>query len=494
MYIEVRLSPCTARQWHLELLRRLSALPGTAAGLRLVDPRPRTPRAGDPDGDRLRAVMRTERTLHGLRARLAAHANADDLRPWLRPGRTPRVTDLALDLEGVGGPGGWQLTFDGHPGTDAAMAALAARRFPVAALADAEETVASARPGSEQPGLVTAALEDVLAGTLVLVEQAVAGNRLQVSGDGPVPAPSRPATVARTVAGAGLRRAYRAAYRAPHWRTGWRFVDDGAPGVLDELDLGGGWSAIPDDGRHFYADPFPVEVDGGHVLFVEDFDHRLGRGVISAVEVDRGGPLGTPRPVLEHRVHLSYPYVLRDEGAWWMIPETSAAGTVELYRATSFPAGWRRERILLDGVTASDVSVVRHEGRWWMFATVRHGGSWSDALHLWSADHLTGPWRPHPHNPVCLDIASARPAGRPVHHPDHRGGRLLRPVQDGSTGYGGGLAVAEVVRLDEEAYEQRVVGRLGPGPHWPGTRLHTLNRAGGLECIDGSARSPRFWR
>jgi hypothetical protein len=28
-------------------------------------------------------------------------------------------------------------------------------------------------------------------------------------------------------------------------------------------------------------------------------------------------------------------------------------------------------------------------------------------------------------------------------------------------------------------------------PSWPGRRLHTLNRAGRLECIDGAAYSPR---
>ncbi len=33
---------------------------------------------------------------------------------------------------------------------------------------------------------------------------------------------------------------------------------------------------------------------------------------------------------------------------------------------------------------------------------------------------------------------------------------------------------------------------LRPGPLWPGRRLHTLNRAGRLECIDGSATARRF--
>src|SRR5699024_9300929 len=251
-----------------------------------------------------------------------------------------------------------------------------------------------------------------------------------------------------------------------------------------------GWHILPDDGFHFFADPFPIEVAGRTHLFVEDFDHRLGRGVISVVEFDANGPIGSPRPVLRHDVHLSYPFVFESRGDCWMIPESTGAGTVELYRATRFPDEWAREAILLDGLQASDVTLFRHDDRWWMSGTVRDGGSYSDALHLWSADQVRGPWTPHPANPVVVDIAAARPAGRVV----ARGGRLIRPVQDGRHGYGASMSLAEITRLDQSSFEQRVIAHLSPGDGWDGTRLHTLNRAGRLECIDGSARSPRFGR
>jgi len=268
---------------------------------------------------------------------------------------------------------------------------------------------------------------------------------------------------------------------------GWRLVD--GPGVADLGRLpDSGWQTLADDGLHFYADPFPVVVGGRTHLFVEDFDHRLGRGVISVVELDDRGPLDTPRPVLEHDVHLSYPMVLADGGELWMIPETSGAGRVELHRAVRFPDKWVLEAVLLDDVVASDATAFRHGDRWWLMATVHTGGSFSDALHVWHAPSLRGPWTAHVANPVLLDIAGARPAGHVV----HRNGRLLRPAQDGSSGYGGALTLAEVVRLDPTTFEQRLVARIAPGPQWPGSRLHTLNRAGRLEVIDGSARSPRL--
>jgi hypothetical protein len=292
----------------------------------------------------------------------------------------------------------------------------------------------------------------------------------------------------RSLSCALASRLYHLCYNAPHWRIGWRFVDG-----ADVVDLGThpqtGWRELPDDGRRFYADPFPVERNGHIHLFVEDFEHRRGRGVISAVEFNDKGPVGTPHPVLEASLHLSYPFVFEHRDEMWMVPESCAAGTIDLYRGAPFPDRWVKEGTLVAGIVASDATLFEHGGRWWMLATVQDdGGSHSDALYIWSAPDLLGPWAPHRRNPILVDIASARPAGRVL----RRAGRLIRPIQDCREGYGAALGLAEITRLDDDDFTQRVEAVLRPGPRWPGRRLHTLNRAGRLECIDGSAFARRF--
>jgi hypothetical protein len=283
-------------------------------------------------------------------------------------------------------------------------------------------------------------------------------------------------------------RLYRLCFYAPQWRVGWRFVD--GPGIIELGRLpDGGWRDLPDDRRHFYADPFPVVRDGRTFVFVEDFAHRLGRGVISAVEFDSSGPVGTPRPVLDTGSHASYPFVFEHRGEMWMIPETTDTETIDLYRAAVFPDGWVKEATLLSGIAASDATLFEHDGRWWMFATVRDGGgSYSDVLHAWWARDPFGPWQAHARNPILVDITCARPGGRVV----DRAGKLIRPVQDCSRTYGGALGLAEIRRLDEDRFEQHVETVLQPGPLWPESRLHTLNRAGRLECIDGSRFAPKL--
>ncbi|WP_193311280.1 glucosamine inositolphosphorylceramide transferase family protein [Georgenia satyanarayanai] len=483
MRLAVRLDPSALRRWHLELVTALAGRTDLDVAVRWSTP-PR-PVAREVEG-----LFTLERLLHRLPPGRSARLAGERLAAYLAPDGT---ADVVLDLVGDDGAASptWHLTFDGHAGEDALLGALLAGRPPAVRVVDlaAGRTLAAGRPGSESPGVTVAAFEDVLAGCTRLIHAALDGGAPGAVADGP-PSPLRREAVlrhaGRSAVRAAVHRLYRLLYRAPHWRVGWRWVD--GPDVVDLGRLPGGWAELPDDGRHFYADPFPAVVDGATYLFVEDFDHRLGRGVISVVPVGSTGPVGTPWPVLEHGVHLSYPFVLEDAGQQWMIPETSGAGTVELYRAASFPSVWTLEEVLLDGLEVSDATPFRHGGRWWLSATVREGGSFSDALYLWSADRLQGPWVPHVRNPVLVDIAAARPAGRVV----HRGGRLVRPVQDGSGGYGAALALAEVTRLDDTGFAQRVVSRITPGPQWPGTRLHTLNRAGRLEVVDGSAYSPRF--
>jgi hypothetical protein len=124
----------------------------------------------------------------------------------------------------------------------------------------------------------------------------------------------------------------------------------------------------------------------------------------------------------------------------------------------------------------------------YLFGAWRDGtGGYSDSLAIFYAERLFGPWLPHASNPVLIDRASARPAGNFV----TRNGRLWRPVQDCANGYGAALGLAEILELTPTTFRQVVRHSLRPGPAWPGRKLHTLNRCGELEVIDGSRVQPK---
>lgn len=477
------------RRWQCELVARVAARAGVIVSVGATTRQSDLPAGAD-------SLFQIETLLHRLPVGgPASKAPMSELARW----RTDELgaADIMIDL-GASAPADsatWRLTFDGVSGETALLDAVLDRRAPLVEIWSGGAVIASGRPGTEYGGVTRRAFEDVLSRVSTLVVAALDGAARQsppLMPDGDAArlerAASLPAIALKQIARKIVHRIYSLCCHTPHWRVGWRKIDG-----VDLFDLrahpASGWTDLPDDGRRFYADPFPLLRDGRTTLFVEDYPHATGKGVISAVEFDASGPVGAPRPVLETSCHLSYPFVFEADGETWMIPETCGAGVIELYRAARFPDAWVKEATLVSGVVASDTTLCRRDGRWWLFATVRDGGgAFSDTLCLWSASDFRGPWTAHPRNPVLVDIASARPAGRMI----ERGGVLYRPVQDCRRGYGAALAIARVSQLDDEGFRQEVETLLGPGPEWRGNRIHTVNSAGCFEFIDGSGFAPRW--
>ncbi len=410
---------------------------------------------------------------------------------------------LRFDLAGTASGGNvptLRLAFDGSFSDTAVLAATAAGRLPdIEAVLDGE-IVARAAPMIDKREAAILAADDVLARAITLAVSLV-GRMAEgmpeappsLLGEGGRDAvrhahqPFLRPYVFSALPRLGREALRRARFRHAHWRVGYRFTE--GPGVMETGKLGTGWRQVPDDGTHFYADPFPFEWQGRSFIFVEDYPHATGKALISAVEVDETSTASTPTPVLEEPFHLSYPQVFEREGSIWMLPEASASNRLTLYRAERFPDRWTPEAVLLDGMAVSDATLLEHDGRLWLFATDRDGyGSTSDTLVVFHAPALKGPWAPHRRNPILIDRRKARPGGAF----QRIGGRILLPVQDGTQGYGGGLGLSKLLQLDESDVQLSDPTPIGPAPvgpegDWPYPQIHTLNRVRRLEVIDGIA-------
>jgi hypothetical protein len=193
--------------------------------------------------------------------------------------------------------------------------------------------------------------------------------------------------------------------------------------------------------------------------------------------------------VLEEAHHLSYPLVFEHEGDYFMVPESAARGTIDLYRATAFPDRWTFVEHLMTGIDAYDATLLREHDRWWLFASViRYRGAGSGELVLYSSDRLIGgDWRLHPASPLWSDVTGARPAGAIL----RRNGRLFRPAQDGSGLYGRAIRLNEILELTEATYRERLVSQIEPGWNRRIKRTHTLAHAGRLTVVDALWRRSR---
>ena len=242
------------------------------------------------------------------------------------------------------------------------------------------------------------------------------------------------------------------------------------------------------------ADPFGVWRGGRLHLFAEAYDYRERHGRIVHMAVDKAGQTSPPRVVLEEAWHLSYPQLIEEDGEIFLLPEASKGGGLALYRAAAFPDRWEKVANILLDVVPVDASPFRHEGRWWLaYASGASRDRAKSELHLAFADRLTGPWTPHPGNPVRVDRASARPGGTPF----VMEGRLVLPVQDNVGTYGAAIRLLEVEALTVDRFEARPGARLtapaSAGRYADG--LHTLSACGDVTLIDVKRvdRSGRGW-
>jgi hypothetical protein len=173
------------------------------------------------------------------------------------------------------------------------------------------------------------------------------------------------------------------------------------------------------------------------------------------------------------------------------MPEGGAGHNLTLYRAREFPHSWTRHSVLVGDQDLFDATLLDHGGRLWIFASWRDddGGSASDTMVVYHADRLEGPWRPHLMNPIAIDRRAARPGGAFI----RTGDRIFLPVQDGTKCYGGGLGLSEITRVDETSVAIAAPTPIDAGLHWPYPLIHTLNRSGRLEAIDGIDESVSRW-
>ena len=469
-------------RWHVELARRLR---DKGHDVQLVEGQT----AGRPSLV-ARLILSANALVWRMRGILSANAVA-----VLSPPRTN--ADLRIELGAssreVTGVRTLTLAFNGASSPLTALRILAEGKLPtVETLLDGVR-IGRALPMVNRRSLIGRGFDDVLARALTLVEKTITSI---ASGEMPPSLDSAEqdqpkhtllmayltSTLPR-LAGELLRLA---THRHAHWRVGYRLHNDARPPI--DGQLGDGWRELPDNGDHFYADPFAYEHEGRRHVFVEDFCHRGRRACISAFEVHDDGSATVPRPVLIEPHHLSYPNVFERDGAIWMIPESSSARELVLYRAERFPDVWVRHAVLVAGKEICDATLLDHNGRLYLFSTERDGfGSTSDVMVVYSADRLEGPWSPHPQNPIQIDRSAARPGGAFI----HRGNELFLPVQDGTQCYGGGLGIAQLRQLDPQRVEFAP-----PIPvtteAWPHPLIHTYNSSARLEVIDGLAPAPRW--
>lgn len=247
------------------------------------------------------------------------------------------------------------------------------------------------------------------------------------------------------------------------------------------------------------ADPFLFVEEGTVHLFFEIISGGSGvQPAIGHATSPDGLDWSYDQVVLDPDSHVSWPYVWKWDGDYYMVPYTGK--TVEIWRANSFPTGWEPVAAPLDAdYFPDDPAVVRWDDRWWLFVgRTGEGGNDSQTVAFHSERLLADDWTPHAENPIVSGRErGARPAGRPV----TRGEDRYLFVQDALDEYGDKVRAYRVTELstetyaDEEVASSPVASEFGTGYNADG--MHTYDAwylgegEGWLCAVDG--KRPGEW-
>lgn len=271
-------------------------------------------------------------------------------------------------------------------------------------------------------------------------------------------------------------------YKFENWIVAFRHHD---PAVLygDEP-----FAAIKNPLLFWAADPFVVHEGDDHFVFAELYNRLTYKGDIRYCIIRKDGTVTRWKKALHTGKHLSFPYIYRKNGVYYMVPEASKAGTLKIYRALSFPNKWVEEKVLARDVRYAD-SIFLDETH---ILTYDNHARPRRAIVLVQQD---GAWveRQNVEDPTVI----FRPAGKAFVFENE----TYLPFQDSSNGeYGGCMRFSKVeLRDDEFKISEDVLAVRPERLKVDGIEtasivgVHTYNFEGDIEVIDVKELTPNMF-
>jgi hypothetical protein len=146
----------------------------------------------------------------------------------------------------------------------------------------------------------------------------------------------------------------------------------------------------------------------------------------------------------------------------------------------------------MEDISAVDSTFYFHDNKWWLFTSIDEmeypGLIYNELFLFYSDDLFSGKWKKHPANPIVTDISTSRCAGR-IFNQD---GKIFRPSQDCSGGYGRALNLMHITKLSESEYEENLVTKVEPDWDKRLVGMHTFSLDKNIMVLDACTRRRRF--
>lgn len=265
----------------------------------------------------------------------------------------------------------------------------------------------------------------------------------------------------------------------PEWCCAVRFNQDGGTSILNDTETE--FTVIKDSYRYWTADPFLAEENGKYYLFFEAYDRLKRKGVLGYREITKNSA-GKIKIIYECGSHLSYPFIFKENGTYYIVPESKASGELFHLKCEHFPDKWVKEKVI-SKVGVVDTTIVNYNGvDYFVSQRVISAGRF-DRLDLFYIEN--GKFCECKNNPIKTDAETARGAGKFFEYNE----KLIRPSQNCGAQYGDKLNFNEVISISKDSYTEKLLKTISVNDIKLNikndfTGIHTYNCLGNVEVID----------
>lgn len=245
----------------------------------------------------------------------------------------------------------------------------------------------------------------------------------------------------------------------------------------------------------FIADPFLISEQGGIKILCEEFKLKENYGKIALLTLNSNFKKINKKNILDTKSHLSYPFVFKENGRYYVFPEAASSGRLSCYEYEYSTEQIKYIKDVLD-VPLLDPTILNYNNKYWLLGTIGDNRT-AYKLYIFFSDNLLGPYLPHALNPVKTGLDAVRSAGSfiVVH------GEIYMPTQNCAKIYGDSITINKITQLTENeiVIEEHMVISLEKNKfNHRMHSIHTINVINDIIVVDGQksfiSLSFLFWR
>ncbi len=265
-----------------------------------------------------------------------------------------------------------------------------------------------------------------------------------------------------------FKRIYQKLFIGGKWYVGYRSIERSKQNSYQLVEVPKG---------QWIADPFLYEYGDKHYLFVEQYIEQKHKACLGVYELVDGKPINN-KIIIENDYHMSYPCVFNYNGQHYIIPESSANNSIDLYEAIDFPYNWVKTATLLQGEKFVDSTVYFKDNEIFLLTYKSEKSCWKLVVFQLDMGSLKL-------TRLCekkYEKNTGRPAGF-LYKED----KLYRPSQDCRNKYGEALIINEIDAIGATGFEEHPKSSITyKNITIPIAiqRVHTLNRDSKYEVVD----------